>query len=101
MMTEIVRYNIPAGEEAAFEEAYEGAQRYLAASPHCLGYELLHSIDEPQRYILRIQWTSVDGHINGFRKSPEFASFFAAVRPFFAAIEEMKHYEATRIVSGP
>ncbi len=44
MTTEIVRYNIPAGEEAA--------------------------------------------------------SFFAAVRPFFAAIEEMKHYEATRIVSG-
>ena len=51
--------------------------------------------------LLRIQWTSVDGHINGFRKSPQFASFFAAVRPFFAAIEEMKHYEATRIVSGP
>jgi hypothetical protein len=27
------------------------------------------------------------------RSSPPFAEFFAAVRPFFSEIEEMKHYQ--------
>jgi hypothetical protein len=43
--------------------------------------------------VVRIEWDSVEGHEQGFRSSPQFAEFFAAVRPFFFQIEEMKHYQ--------
>ncbi len=99
MTIEIIRYNLPPDQHVAFEQAYGDAQRYLATSPFCHGYELVHSIEEPNRYLLRIVWTSLDDHVNGFRKSPEFPKFFAAVKPYVAAIEEMQHYQPTAIVS--
>jgi hemoglobin len=44
-------------------------------------------------YTVRIEWDSADGHLRGFRGSPQFAGFFAAVRPYVDRIEEMRHYE--------
>ena len=39
-----------------------------------------------------IRYTVQDAMADRFRSSPRFAEFFEAVRPFFADIEEMKHY---------
>jgi hypothetical protein len=50
---------------------------------------------------LRIEWDSVDGHMQGFRSSPEFRTFFAAIRPYIGDIQEMRHYEKTAVISGP
>jgi quinol monooxygenase YgiN len=92
---EIIRYNISQDEKATFEEAYLKAGAVLKNSSYCLGYEIIRGVDEKQHYIVRIHWTSVDDHLNGFRKSKEFSSFFALVKPFYNNIEEMKHYELT------
>jgi quinol monooxygenase YgiN len=89
---EIIRYTIPADKHQDFEKAYAKAATYLKASPFCLAYEVIHGEDEPDQYVVRIHWTSTDEHLNGFRKSSEFQSFFHLVKPFFANIQEMKHY---------
>ncbi|MGB7955779.1 MAG: hypothetical protein WCF23_17535 [Candidatus Nitrosopolaris sp.] len=47
--------------------------------------------------MLRIEWDSLEGHMKGFRSSPEFQVFFEAVKPLFNDIEEMQHYELTHI----
>jgi len=49
-------------------------------------------VEETDRFVVRIEWDSVEGHEQGLRTSPGFAEFFAAVKPFFAQIQEMKHY---------
>jgi hypothetical protein len=36
-------------------------------------------------------------HINGFRKSVVFPTFFANVKPFFDNIQEMRHYKITEV----
>ena len=100
MSVEIIRYRIPPGQEAAFQAAYMEAQRYLAASPVCRGYELLRCEEEPARYIVRIAWASTADHLQGFRRSAAFAPFLALVRPFISSIEEMQHYAPTG-VAGP
>lgn len=94
---EIIRYNIPQDQQAGFEKAYAEAGRFLQASPYCLGYQVIHGEEEPSHYIVTIHWTSKDDHLNGFRKSSEFGSFFQLVRPFFGNIDEMKHYNLTPI----
>ena len=99
MVVEYIRYRIPHERQEQFEEAYGSAAASLDASPHCLAYELSRGVEEPENYILRIEWDSVEGHEQGFRKSPDFQPFFAAVRPFFGQIEEMKHYALTGITS--
>lgn len=93
MIVEYIRYKIENERQKEFEDAYEKAGKSLKASPHCIQYELSHCVEEPRNYILRIEWDSQDGHLKGFRTSPEFQAFFGAVGPFYKNIEEMRHYE--------
>jgi quinol monooxygenase YgiN len=93
MVVEYVRYEVPASRADSFVAAYAAAAKELDASPHCLGYEVSRGVEEPQNFVVRIEWDSIHGHEEGFRRSPGFRNFFSAVRPFFDQIREMKHYQ--------
>src|SRR5687768_18552657 len=95
MIVEYIRYEVD--EPDALVAAYARAARSLDASPHCLGYELARCVEDPKTFILRIEWDSASGHLEGFRKSAEFREFFAAIRGFVNAIKEMRHYEVTAV----
>lgn len=97
MVIEYIRYEIGSERTEEFTRAYERASQSLRASPNCLSYELSRCQEEPSSFILRIQWDSTSGHLEGFRKSAEFRPFFAAVQPFIAAIREMRHYDQTAV----
>jgi len=97
MVIEYIRYEISSERTDDFMRAYELAANSLRASSHSLSYELSRCQEEASSFILRIQWDSTSGHLEGFRKSPEFKPFFAAVQPFIACIREMRHYDQTTI----
>jgi quinol monooxygenase YgiN len=97
MIVEYIRYAIAEADRSAFEAAYGRAQAALTRSPHCLAYELSQCAEDRGAYILRIEWDSADGHLKGFRSSPEFREFLANVRPFIGAIAEMRHYDVTAV----
>jgi len=97
MIVEYIRYHIK-GDTQAFENAYRLAQEQLKDSPHCQSWELARCHEEPARYILRITWDSLEGHLQGFRTSPIFRDFVAHVRPYINQIEEMQHYVVTDVV---
>ena len=98
MIIEYIRYRIPAEQHEAFESAYTKAQQPLKDSIHCFTYELSQCVEEPECYMLRIEWDSIDGHMQGFRRSAEFREFFSHIQPFVGQIVEMRHYQKTAIV---
>ena len=93
MVIEYIRYQVPAARHAEFLEAYRSAGQELGSSPHFIRYEISQGVEEPDNFIVRIEWDTVEGHENGFRTSPNFGTFFTKVKPFFANIREMKHYQ--------
>ncbi|HET6266919.1 MAG TPA: antibiotic biosynthesis monooxygenase family protein [Acidobacteriota bacterium] len=97
MIAEYTRYKIDEKRRSTFEADYKKAGESLTASEHCLAYELSHCTEDRDQYILRIEWDSEEGHLKGFRSSPEFKTFFGYVRPYVNDIEEMRHYEITSI----
>ena len=99
MSIEYIRYNIGEKSHAEFVSAYEAAAKSLDESKYCHGYELTQCEEEPERYILRIDWTSTEEHLQGFRKSSEFKSFVPHIRPFIEDVEEMQHYKKTAVCS--
>jgi quinol monooxygenase YgiN len=99
MVVEYIRYSIDAPRSKAFDDAYRQAAEALDASEHCERYEVSRCTEEPTAHVVRIEWDSEEGHISGFRQSPEFRRFFQAIGPFVNDIEEMRHYEVT-ISSG-
>ncbi|WP_394827831.1 putative quinol monooxygenase [Pendulispora albinea] len=97
MIVEYIRYTIDAGRATDFLIAYETAAKSLRDSSHCLGYELTRCTEASESFILRIEWDSEEGHLKGFRTSPEFKPFLQAIRPYVQDIAEMRHYELTPI----
>jgi len=100
MIVEYIRYTIPEDSRAAFVDAYERAARALVASPNCLNYELSVCDEDPSQYVLRIEWDSSQGHLEGFRRSPHFREFLPHIQPYIKAIAEMRHYTPTRVVGA-
>ena len=92
MVVEYIRYTVAAEQAQAFESAYARAGNLLDQDEHCLAFEVARGIEEPEHFIVRIEWDSLDGHEHGFRASPHFHEFFSDVQPFFREIDEMKHY---------
>jgi len=97
MITEVIRYRIPAAQAEHFEQAYHQTETILRASEHCLGYQLLHGIEEPENWVLLLFWDSVEGHEQGFRREKYFREFFNLVKPFLNQIQEMKHYQISKM----
>jgi quinol monooxygenase YgiN len=93
MIVEYIRYKIDPTRSDEFEDAYRRAGELLDASPHCLRWEAARCVDEPDKQIVRIEWDSADGHLRGFRRSPDFKPFLEATQPFYKDIEEMTHYQ--------
>jgi quinol monooxygenase YgiN len=95
MIVEYIRYSIDDPRAEAFEQGYRRAAEALEASEHCERYEVSRCTEDPTQHVVRIEWDSEDGHLSGFRKSPEFRRFFEAVGPFVNDIQEMRHYQVT------
>jgi quinol monooxygenase YgiN len=93
VIVEYVRYRIPSDHAAAFLADYARATDVLDADEHCLNWEISRGHEEPDNWVVRITWDSLAGHEQGFRQAPHFADFFTAVRRYFPAIQEMKHYD--------
>lgn len=93
MIVEYLRYTIDAGRAEEFIAAYDRATTPLLSSPHCLAFDLSRCVEDSSQFILRVEWTSAEKHLKGFRGSAEFRAFFAEVKPFVGDIEEMRHYE--------
>lgn len=97
MTPEILRYRIPDAQATAFIDAYRQAGEVLKQSGHCLGFELLRSSKEAELFLLRIDWDSPEGHLQGFRKSPLFVAFLDAIRAYIPDILEMEHYASIEL----
>jgi heme-degrading monooxygenase HmoA len=95
MIVEYIRYKIDPSRTSEFDEAYRTAGALLDASPHCQRWEAARRVDDPEKQIVRIEWDSAEGHLQGFRKSADFKPFLDATGPFYNNIEEMTHYEVT------
>jgi heme-degrading monooxygenase HmoA len=95
VIVEYIRYRIEPSRTDEFDDAYRRAGALLDASPHCRGWEAARCVYEPDKQIVRIEWDSAEGHVQGFRRSAEFKPFLEATQPFYGDIEEMTHYKVT------
>ena len=75
MIVEYIRYALKEHGGDELVAAYGRAQQQLDASPNALAWELARCADDPAAYVLRIEWDSAEGHMDGFRKGPHFRDF--------------------------
>jgi heme-degrading monooxygenase HmoA len=94
MILELADIRIPAGQNAAFEEAIErGLSTVASQAQGFRGAKVNRGVENPERYILQIFWDTLEDHTVGFRQGPLFPQWRAIVGPFFAAPPVVEHFE--------
>jgi len=95
MILEIADIRIQPGQQAAFEEAIQrGLDTVAAKAKGMRGYKVCKGIESPERYVLQIEWDTLEDHTVGFREGPLFTQWRAIVGPFFAGPPTVEHFEA-------
>lgn len=93
MILEVADIRIAPGRQAEFEQAaHRGIQTVIARSKGFLGYQVRHSIETPERYLMLLEWETLEDHTVGFRGSPDYAEWRSIVAGFFAAQPLVEHF---------
>jgi heme-degrading monooxygenase HmoA len=93
MITEHAMLPVTPGREEEFEAAFAAAKHIIAASPGFGGATLSRCIERPSAYLLLVQWGTVDDHEIGFRGSPAYVEWRAALHHFYDQPATVEHYE--------
>jgi len=103
MILEHADIRIAPGANAAFEEAIQrGLSTVIAKAGGFRSGKVMRGIESTERYLLLIEWDTLEDHTPGFRESPQFAEWRAIVGPFFAQPPVVEHFAATAAqVSSP
>jgi heme-degrading monooxygenase HmoA len=98
MVWEIARIEVKSGDEAAFEAAVEKAVPLFKNAVGCKGMQLQRSVEQPGRYLLVVDWETVENHTVDFRGSADFQEWRRLVGGFFASPPVVEH--CRRVVKG-
>jgi heme-degrading monooxygenase HmoA len=100
MILEIADIKVKPGHETAFEQAaHHGIQTIIATTKGFLNYQIQHSIESPQRYVLLLEWETVEDHTIGFRASPAYAQWQSLVSGCLAQPPAVEHFNHVRSFS--
>ncbi len=100
MVTEIADITVLAGSVADFPAAFERGVAHLGASPGFRSARLTRSVESPRRFVLLVEWESLEAHTQGFRSSPAFAAWRGEVGPHFDGAPVVEHLQEVSTVSA-
>jgi heme-degrading monooxygenase HmoA len=93
MVLEIADIRIQPGQNAAFEEAIQRAlQTVMSQAKGASAWSVNRCVETPERYVLQIQWETLENHNVDFRQGPLFAQWRAIIGPFFAQPPLVEHF---------
>ena len=93
MILEVADIRIAPGQQAAFDAAIQrGIATVASQAKGYRGYQVQKCIESPERYLLMIEWETLENHTEDFRGGPLFAQWRAIVGPYFAAAPVVEHF---------
>ena len=93
MILEIADIRIHKGRQAEFEVAIRhGIDTVISKSQGFISARVEHGIETPERYVLMIEWATLEDHTVHFRGGELFPQWRAIVGPFFDGPPHVEHF---------
>jgi len=93
LILEVAILNVRPGMAPEFEAAFTRAAPIISAMRGYLSHSLQRCIEVPNRYILLVEWESLEAHTVGFRGSPEYQEWKRLLHHFYDPFPTVEHYE--------
>lgn len=92
MVLEVAQFTVNPGQEEQFAEAYAGACHLIATSPGCRSVRMVRGVESPSRFILLVEWDSLEAHVRDFRGSERFQTWRAAIDQYIEGPPTVGHF---------
>jgi heme-degrading monooxygenase HmoA len=92
MVLEVALIDVIPGQEDAFEASYRLGHPILAGTPGCRSVRMTRGIESPSRFVLLVEWDSVEAHDENFRATDRFAEWRGHIGPHFANPPLVEHF---------
>ena len=92
MILEVAILNVVPSMQEGFEEAFRTASPLIAASVGYISHELRKCMETPNRYLLLVQWQTLEDHTVGFRGSQRYLEWKALLHKFYDPFPTVEHY---------
>jgi heme-degrading monooxygenase HmoA len=92
MVLEVALIDVVPGQEDEFAAAYAKGHEVLVATPGCRSVRMTRGIESPSRFVLLVEWDSVEAHEQNFRQTDRFTTWRGHIGPYFAQPPLVEHF---------
>lgn len=92
MILEVAVLNVRPGQAEDFEQAFSQAQKIIASMPGYVSHQLQRCIEKPNRYLLLVNWQTLEDHTIGFRESMPYQEWKRLLHHFYDPFPVVEHY---------
>ncbi len=98
MFVEIALLKAKTGQADRLREGLRAARPVIASAAGYRGSVFYQGVEDPQAFILRVEWETLEAHNQGFREGPLFAAWRSHFQHLLEGPVAMTHYQP---IAGP
>jgi heme-degrading monooxygenase HmoA len=92
VILEVAVLDVKPRQEAEFEAAFGKAQQIIASMPGYVSHQLQRCLENTSRYLLLVNWETLEHHTVGFRGSEQYQQWRQLLHHFYDPFPEVEHY---------
>lgn len=93
MILEVAILDVKPNLESEFEQSFAKAQTIIASMKGYISHQLQRCVENPSRYILLVNWQTIEDHEQGFRQSSQYQEWKALLHHFYDPFPTVEHFE--------
>jgi len=94
MILEVATLDVKSGQETDFEQAFDKAQKIITSMKGYRSHQLQRCVENESRYILLVNWETLEDHTKGFRNSEEYQEWKAILHHFYDPFPTVEHFRS-------
>jgi len=92
MILEVATLNLKTGLSADFEKAFSQAEKIISSMEGYISHQLKKCVEEDDKYLLLVNWQTLEAHTKGFRGSAEYQEWKKLLHHFYEPFPIVEHY---------
>ncbi|MBQ4819000.1 antibiotic biosynthesis monooxygenase [Aquimarina sp. MMG016] len=94
MILEQAVLQIKPDQSEVFEETFKEAQKIISSMSGYIKHDILKCVEEDDKYLLLVEWETIEDHEVGFRQSREYQEWKKLLHHFYDPFPTVHHYKS-------
>lgn len=92
MILEVAILKIKQGLSNEFESGFNKAEKIISSMNGYVSHQLKKCVEEDDKYILLVNWETIEDHEIGFRQSQEYQNWKQLLHHYYEPFPTVEHY---------